>query len=56
MTLFSIMLYYSVWMALVVLCGVAFMLTVVKRIGGNSAKYHSASRPSLAGLRASSRR
>ena len=38
-TLFSIMLYYSVWMALVVLFGVSFMLVVVKKIGGNSAKY-----------------
>ncbi len=39
LTLFSIMLYYSVWMALVVLCGVSFMLVVVRKIGGNSAKY-----------------
>jgi ATP-binding cassette subfamily B protein len=39
LTLFSIMLYYSVWMALVVLFGVSFMLLVVKKIGGNSAKY-----------------
>lgn len=38
-TLFSIMLYYSVWMALVVLFGVSFMLLVVKKIGGNSAKF-----------------
>ena len=39
LTLFSIMLYYSVWMALVVLFGVSFMLLVVKKIGGNSAKF-----------------
>lgn len=39
LTLFSIMLYFSVWMALVVLFGVSFMLLVVKKIGGNSAKY-----------------
>lgn len=39
LTLFSIMLYYSVWMALVVLFGVSFMLLVIKKIGGNSAKY-----------------
>ena len=39
LTLFSIMLYYSVWMALVVLFGVAFLLLAVKKIGGNSAKY-----------------
>ena len=38
-TLLVIMLYYSVWMTLVVLCGIAFMLLVVKKIGGNSAKY-----------------
>jgi ATP-binding cassette subfamily B protein len=46
-TLFSIMLYYSVWMALVVLCGVAFMLTVVKKVGGNSAKYFVCQQGSL---------
>ncbi|PKM39825.1 MAG: ABC transporter [Firmicutes bacterium HGW-Firmicutes-9] len=39
LTLFSIMLYYSVWMALVVLFGVSFLLLAVKKIGGNSAKY-----------------
>ena len=38
-TLFSIMLYYSVWMALVVLFGVSFLLLAAKKIGGNSAKY-----------------
>lgn len=38
-TLLVIMLYYSIWMTLVVLCGIAFMLLVVKQIGGNSAKY-----------------
>ncbi len=38
-TLLSIMLYYSVWMTLVVLCGIALMLFVVKKVGGNSAKF-----------------
>lgn len=38
-TLFSIMLYYSVWMTLVVIFGISFMLITVKKIGGNSAKY-----------------
>ncbi len=38
-TLLSIMLYYSVWMTLVVLCGIALMLLVVKKVGGNSAKF-----------------
>lgn len=39
LTLFSIMLYYSAWMAAVVLSGAAFMLLVVRKVGGNSAKY-----------------
>ena len=39
LTIFSIMLYFSVWMALVVVMGVTLMLFVVKKIGGNSAKY-----------------
>lgn len=38
-TVFGIMIYYSVWMTLVVLVGVIFMVTVTKKVGGNSAKY-----------------
>ena len=38
-TVLSIMLWYSVWMTLVVLSGVAVMLFVSKTIGGGSAKY-----------------
>ena len=38
-TVFVIMLYFSVWMALVVLCGVIVMSQVTKKIGGGSAKY-----------------
>lgn len=38
-TMLSVMLYFSLWMTLVVLSGMAFMLTVVKKLGGNSAKY-----------------
>lgn len=38
-TVFSIMLYYSIWLTLIVLAGVIFMVTVTKKIGGNSAKY-----------------
>ena len=38
-TLLSIMLYYSVWMTIVVLSGMALMVTVVKGLGGKSAKY-----------------
>lgn len=39
MTVFGLMVYYSLWMALVVVVGVAFMVTVTKKVGGNSAKY-----------------
>ena len=38
-TVLGIMLYYSLWLALVVLAGVACMTWVVKKIDGNSAKY-----------------
>lgn len=38
-TVFSIMLWYSVWMTLVVLAGVAAMLFVSRKVGGGSAKY-----------------
>ncbi len=37
-TLLSIMLYFSVWMTAVVLSGMVVMVTVVKKLGGNSAK------------------
>lgn len=39
LTIFFIMIYFSVWMALVVIVGVIFMLVVTKKVGGNSAKY-----------------
>ncbi len=38
-TVLSIMLYFSFWMTLVVLCGVLVMTLVSKKIGGGSAKY-----------------
>ncbi len=38
-TLLAIMIYFSVWMTLVVVCGVAVMTVVTKKIGGGSAKY-----------------
>ena len=38
-TVLGIMLYYSVWMTLVVLCGVALMFIVSGKVGGGSAKY-----------------
>lgn len=39
LTIFFIMLYYSVWLTIVVVIGVVFMVVVTKKIGGNSAKY-----------------
>ncbi len=38
-TVLSIMLYFSVWMTLVVLCGVFLMFSLSGKIGGGSAKY-----------------
>ncbi len=38
-TVFGIMLYYSLWMSLVIVAGVVIMLRVIKKVGGNSAKY-----------------
>ena len=39
LTVFSITMYYSVWMTLVVLLGVVCMTFIVRRVGGGSAKY-----------------
>ena len=38
-TIFSIMLYYSMWLLLVVLCGVALMFVVTKKVGSSSALF-----------------
>ena len=38
-TVLGIMLYYSIWLTLVVLVGVAVMIILTKKIGGGSAKY-----------------
>ena len=38
-SVFFIMLYYSVWMTLLLLVGVFFMMLVAKKLGGGSAKY-----------------
>ena len=38
-TLLCIMLYYSVWLALVVLAGVALMAAVTQKVGGASSRY-----------------
>ncbi len=38
-TAFFLMVYYSVWMALIIIAGVVIMMVVTKIIGGRSAKY-----------------
>lgn len=38
-TIFFIMLYYSVWMTLVVICGVMVMMWLTGRLGGKSARF-----------------
>ena len=38
-TVFGIMVYYSLWLTLVVVVGVVFMVLVTKKVGGGSAKY-----------------
>lgn len=42
-----VMLYYSIWMTLVLLVGVAAMMLVTKKIGGGSAKYFIRQQKSL---------
>ncbi|MGI6162192.1 MAG: ABC transporter ATP-binding protein [Christensenellales bacterium] len=37
-TLFMIMIYYSIWLAMIILMGAAVMVIITKRIGGSSAK------------------
>ncbi|WP_455715898.1 ABC transporter ATP-binding protein [Anaerosporobacter sp.] len=39
LTVFCIMMYYSIWLTLVVLVGVIIMMILTKKVGGNSAKY-----------------
>ncbi len=46
-TAFFLMLYYSIWMALVVIIGVIIMFNVTKIVGGNSAKYFIAQQKSI---------
>lgn len=38
-SVFSIMVYYSIWMTLIMLVGIAVMTVVAKKVGGGSAKY-----------------
>ncbi len=39
LTLFGIMIYYSIWLTLIVLAGIAFIILVTKIVGGGAAKY-----------------
>lgn len=39
LSVFCIMMYYSIWLTLVVLVGVIFMILITKKVGGNSSKY-----------------
>ncbi len=48
LTVFCVMLYYSVWMTLVLLVGVFAMLLVSKTVGGGSAKYFGRLQKSVA--------
>ena len=46
-SVFAIMIWYSVWLTIVVLCGVAAILFVTKTVGGKSAKYFMAQQKSI---------
>ena len=46
-TVFVIMLYFSVWMCLVIVAGVAFMVFMTKVLGGNSARFFVAQQRKL---------
>ncbi len=39
LVLIVLMLYYSIWLALISFFGVFIILTIIKKVGGNSAKY-----------------
>ena len=39
LTVFCIMLYYSIWLAIVIVFGMIIMLLAVRKIGGGSARY-----------------
>ena len=38
-TVFSLMLYYSIWLTIIVVGGIAIMTKVVKKVGGSSGRY-----------------
>ena len=50
LTVLFIMLYYSIWLTLLLLVGVALMMLVSKKVGGGSAKYFMRLQRSVASL------
>ncbi|OUN05872.1 ABC transporter [Flavonifractor sp. An92] len=48
LTVFGIMVYYSLWLTLVVMLGVVLMTLVVRKVGGGSAKYFIRQQQALA--------
>ena len=44
LSVFCIMIYYSIWLALVVLCGVVVMFFTARYVSGHSSKYFLSSR------------
>ena len=48
LTVFGIMVYYSLWLTLVVVLGVVLMTLVVRKVGGGSAKYFIRQQQALA--------
>lgn len=47
LTVFCIIMYYSVWMTLVVLLGIFVMVNLTRKVGGNSARYFLAQQVAL---------
>jgi len=50
LSVFFIMLWFSVWLTLLLMVGVVFMMLVSKKMGGGSAKYFMRLQKSVAGL------
>lgn len=48
LTVFGIMIYYSIWMTLLILLGVFFMFFVSKKLGGGSARFFIRQQASIA--------
>ena len=46
-TVLGIMVYYSLWLTLLILCGVVFMLWATKKVGGSSARFFLAQQKTI---------